>query len=169
MEFCFETDYTAKSMTVMAKALRKTVRKKRSRRSHVFGGIVAALGIMLAISAAEINFRLVLTLIAVAAILLALIFEDRLNGYIAYKRMLPGMNSSKVTFREEGYHSETPIGASDFPYGNIWMIAEDTTFFILVFSASHAQLYDKRTLTGGTCEEFKGFLFRKTGINCISI
>ena len=169
MEFRFETDYTPKSMTVMAKALRKTVRKKHSRRSHVFGGVVAVLGIVLALSAEEINFRLVLTLTAVAAILLALIFEDRLNGYIAYKRMLPGMDSSKVNFHEDGYHSETPIGASDFPYDNIRMIAEDATYFILIFSASHAQLYDKRTLTGGSCEEFKEFLLRRTGIQCISI
>lgn len=169
MEFCFDTAYTTSALTVMAKALRKTVRKKRSRRSHVFGGIVAVLGITLALSAEQVDFRLFITLTAVAAILLALIFEDRLNGYIAWKRMLPGMDSSRVVFHEDGYHSETAIGTSDFPYDTVREIAEDTNYFIFIFSGSHAQLYDKRTLTGGTCEEFRDFLFRKTGISCISL
>lgn len=36
-EFTFETTYNQKAMTTMARALRKTVRKKHSRRSHIFG------------------------------------------------------------------------------------------------------------------------------------
>lgn len=169
MEFHFETAYTPQSMAVMAKALRKTVRKKHSRRSHTFGAIVAVIGILLGLSTGEINFRLVLTLLAVAAILLTLIFEDRLNGYIAYKRMLPGMTSSSVRFHEEGYHSETPVGSSDFPYGNIQMLAENKDYFIFIFSGSHAQLYDKRTIRGGSCDAFKEFLFQKTGIHFTAI
>jgi len=169
MEFQFETAYTPSSMAVMAKALRKTVRKKHSRRSHTFGIIVAAVGILLGLSAEAINFKLVLTLMAVAAILLALIFEDRLNGYIAYKRMLPGMASSCVRFHEDGYHSKTPIGSSDFPYENIRALAEHKEYYVFIFSGSHAQLYDKRTLTGGSCETFKQFISRKTGLDFTSI
>ena len=40
MEFKFETAYNQEAITIMAKALRKTVRRKRSRRSHIFGVIV---------------------------------------------------------------------------------------------------------------------------------
>ena len=40
MEFKFETAYNQEAITIMAKALRKTVRKKRSKRSHIFGLIV---------------------------------------------------------------------------------------------------------------------------------
>ena len=43
MKFTFETEYNTKTMSVMAKALRKTIRKKHSRRSHIFGWIVSAL------------------------------------------------------------------------------------------------------------------------------
>lgn len=153
----------------MAKALRKTIRKKRSRRSHVFGAVVAVLGIVLALSAGQINFRLMLTLIAVAAILLALVFEDRLNGYIAFRRMLPGMNFSKVTFHEDSYHSETPIGTSDFPYTNIQILAEEKDYFVFIFSGSHAQLYDKRSITGGSCDAFKQFMTEKTGLDFLKI
>ena len=169
MEFTFETAYTPAAMAVMAKALRKTIRKKHSRRSHIFGMIVCIFGVLLAFSASEMNFKLLLTLLAITVIVLALIFEDRLNGYIAYKRMLPGMNKSVVCFREELYHSETPIGSSDFPYNNIRMLAEHKDYIIFIFSKSHAQLYDKRTLTGGSCEEFKQFLTEKTGISFMHI
>ena len=34
--FTFETAYNQKAMTTMARALRKTVRKKHSRRSRIF-------------------------------------------------------------------------------------------------------------------------------------
>jgi len=169
VQFRFETVYNPASMAVMAKALRKTVRKKHSSRSHAFGIITAALGLFLVFSAEEFNFKVILTLTVVAVIMLALIFEDRLNGYIACKRMIPGMKSSCVLFHEEGYHSETPVGTSDFPYGTIRAIAEDCHYFIFIFSASHAQLYDKRTLNGGTPEEFKEFLYRKTDIQCTPI
>ena len=165
MEFCFETEYTPNSMAVMAKALRKTVRKKRSWRSHIFGVLVCLLGAVLAFSASEINFKRIVTLLAITAIVLTLIFEDRLNGYIAYKRMLPGMDRSKVRFREDGYRSETPLGNSEFPYGTIRALAEHKDYFVFVFSRSHAQLYDKHSITGGSCEEFKYFLTEKTGLD----
>ena len=47
MEFKFETAYNQDALTAMAKALRKTIRKKRSRRSHIFGTIVIALALFL--------------------------------------------------------------------------------------------------------------------------
>lgn len=115
------------------------------------------------------TFRLVITLTAVTAILLALIFEDLINGYVAYKRILPGTLSARVQFSEEGYHSETAVGSSDFRYDSIVMLAEQKDYFIFIFSASHAQLYDKHTLTGGTCEDFKEFLAEKTGKEFISV
>lgn len=163
MKFTFETAYTPASMSVMARALRKTVRAKRSKRSHRFGVLVLLLGLVLMLSAEAVTFRLILTLAAMAAIVLALIFEDRLNGYIAFKRILPGMANSSVSFHEEGYHSETALGASDFRYDTIRLLAEHKDYFVFIFSASHAQIYDKRTLTGGSCEDFKAFLTERTG------
>ena len=49
MEFIFETNYDQKGITVMAKALRKTIRKKRSKRSHIFGIIIIICAILLSI------------------------------------------------------------------------------------------------------------------------
>lgn len=47
MEFQFETRYDQKGLTALARALRKTIRKKRSRRSHIFGWCIVALAILL--------------------------------------------------------------------------------------------------------------------------
>ena len=169
MNYTFETAYTPAAMAVMARALRKTIRARRSKRSHRFGVLVILLGLLLMLSAEAVTFRLILTSIAIAVILFALIFEDRLNGYFAYKRILPGTLSSRVLFSEEGYHSETAVGTSDFRYESILMLAEHKDYFVFIFSASHAQLYDKRTLTGGSCEEFKAFLAARTGKEFITV
>ena len=156
-------------MSVMAKALRKTVRAKHSKRSHRFGFLVLLLGLLLLISAEAVTLRLALTLAAMSVILLTLIFEDRINGYFAYKRILPGTSSSLVQFYEEGYHSETAVGTSDFWYDSIVALAEHRDYYVLIFSANHAQLYNKHSLTGGSCEAFKSFLSEKTGKEFISI
>ena len=47
MEFQLETRYDQKGLNALARALRKTIRKKRSRRSHIFGWCIVALAILL--------------------------------------------------------------------------------------------------------------------------
>lgn len=42
----FETDYNMETLTAMAKGLRRTVRKKRSRRVHIFAAVVLVLGLL---------------------------------------------------------------------------------------------------------------------------
>ena len=163
MEFTFETTYNAKTMAVMAKALRKTIRKKHSRRSHLFGWIVAVLGLLLAGKNFAFDFRTAVTLAAVFTVLAALLFEDRINGFAAKKRLLPGTDKATAVFTEEGYRSETEVGKSEWSYDKILLIAETADFFVFVFSASHAQLYDKRSLQGGTADEFRRFLEAATG------
>ena len=89
MEFTFETTYDQKAFTSMAKALRKTVRKKRNHRSHVFGWIVVVLGLLLTLLSANesfsINLRTIITWLAIILILIVMFFEDSINGYIAKK------------------------------------------------------------------------------------
>ena len=164
MEFSFETQYNAKTLAVMAKALRKTVRKKRSRRSHIFGWIVIVFSLLLLLSDGfVVDFRSVVTWIAVLAILIALLFEDRLNGYVAKMRLLPGTDSSVAVFSENGFVSTTEVGKSEWNYDKIITIAETADFFVFVFSANHAQLYDKRQIQGGTAEDFRRFIESATG------
>ena len=173
MEFTTTTDYDMKTLTAMARALRKTVRKKRSRRAHIFGWIVVLLGNFLLLppagSSFSINGRTLLTLSAVLAILLTFFFEDRLNGYFARKRLLPGTESAVSVFKEDSYHTETRSGQTDWPYDRIAAIAELPDYFILILGENHAQAYDKARLKGGMPEEFSRFLEARTGLSIARI
>ena len=74
MEFTFETQYDAKTLALMAKALRKTIRKKHSRRSHIFGWMVTALAVLLLLSKGELVFdlRTIVTVLAALAIVIGI-------------------------------------------------------------------------------------------------
>lgn len=164
MEFVFETEYNQRAMTAMAKGLRKTVRKKHSRRSHIFGWIVLALALLLSwVSEGLAGTGTLVTWAAAVVMLLTMIFEDWINGYVARKRMLPGTAHAKATFTEEGYHSETAAGNTRWKYENIAAMAEMNRYFVFLFGKNHGQIYDKRHLTGGTVEEFRAFMESKTG------
>ena len=71
---------------------------------------------------------------AVLAIMIALLFEEQLNGYLAGKRMLPGTKSA---------------------------ITKD--YFAFVFGQNHAQVFEKNSLVGGTIDGFRTFIKDKTG------
>lgn len=167
MKFEFVTVYDQKAFTSMAKTLRKTIRRKHSRRSHIFGWIVVALALLLAFFAGEEGFvldaRTIFTFFVSAVMVGALIFEDALNGYIARKRTLPGTDKSVCTFTEDGYKSVTEIGTTEWAYDKPVVLAETEEYFVFIFSASHAQLYDKRSISGGTADEFRTFIEEKTG------
>ena len=167
MEFKCETVYNQEATTIMAKAIRKTARKKKSRRSHIFAVIVIILAFLLTLPLGDkefvINFRTIITWIIAAILLFTLIFEDKINGYVARKRMLPGLEKATVTFHADGYHSEAELGSSEVKYNTIILLAETDNFFVFVFSQSHAQVYNKNSITGGTIEEFREFLKNVTG------
>ena len=170
MQYTFQTDYNQKSLSVMAKCIRKTARAKHSKRSHVFGWIVIVLALLLSFSSGDegfvITFKTVITWIAAAVMLIVLLFEDKINGYFAGKRMLKGTEKAISTFDTENpdmFVSETEVGKSQFAYGRIGMIAETERYFVFVFSASHAQIYDKTGLSGGTVHDFRAFITQVTG------
>ena len=147
----------------MAKALRKTIRKKHSRRSHIFGGLVIALGALFIFIEPTMDFRTMLTLAAVLILFAVLILEDRLNGFVAKKRMLSGTEKAVTTFSEKSYFSSTEIGKTEWNYDKIMIIAETADFFVFIFSKSHAQLYDKSSLKGGSADDFRKFIETVTG------
>ena len=163
MEFTFDTVYNSAALTAMARALRKTLRKKSSRRSHIFGLIVLALVLVLSIANGfAVTFKNIVTWLAGAAILIALIWEDRLNGHFAGRKMMAEMKRSMTTFTDEGYHSHTELGDSDFPYDKIKAVAETRDYFVLMYSRNHAQVYDKRGLEGNA-NAFRKFIEERTG------
>lgn len=163
MEFVFETHYNARSLAVMAKALRKTLRKKHSRRSHRMGWLVAILGTALAAANFAVDLRTFVAAAAVLAIVTALLFEDRINGYFAKGRLLPGTETAVTVFSPDRFVSTTAVGQSEWRYDTIEVIAETADFFIFIFSKNHAQLYDKHHLQGGSAEDFRCFIETAAG------
>lgn len=158
-EYTFETEYNLTTLSAMSKAIRKTIRKKSSRRAHIFGVFAVLLGLF-------DTFVLspdVLTIAAVILILLALLFEDRINGFVAQKRLLSGTEHCKSEFCRDLFVSTTAIGKTEFYYDRIEFLAENTDFFIFIFSRSHAQAYDKKSLSGGTPDDFRVFIEDVTG------
>lgn len=163
-EFTFHTTLDLRALTVMARTLRKTVRRKRSRRSHVIGWIAAALGLLLSVSGGvTVNARSVVTWAVVAVMIAVLIWEDRINGAVARKRMLPGTETAGARFDAEGYTTVTDAGETRWHYDRIGLPVKTGDYYVFVFSASHAQIYDVRTLTGGTPAEFEAFVETVTG------
>lgn len=167
MEFTFKTVYDQKAVTAMARALRKTIRRKRSRRVHIFGWFAVALAVIFTIpwggEEFVMNFHTAATWTAGVIVLAVLLFEDTLNAYIARKRVLTGMDRTTTVFSEEGYTSASDFGKSEFRYENIVLISEMDGYFVFIFDKGHGQIYDKSTLSGGTMEEFQRFLSEKTG------
>ncbi|MBQ7001504.1 MAG: YcxB family protein [Oscillospiraceae bacterium] len=169
MRFTFETDYHQKALSVMARCIRKTVRRSKSKRSHIFGWLVVALALLLSFSSSEEAFAItakeITTWITALVIVLALLFEDQLNGYFARKRMLKGTEKAFAVFdteKQDSFLSETAIGKTEFSYSGILLVAETEKYFVFLLSASHAQIYDKSSLTGGTVDEFRTFITERT-------
>jgi len=173
MRFEFETLYDQGATKTMARALRKTIRKQRSKRSHIFGALIIIAALLLTLprdgEAFALTVRIVVTWLIAAGMAAVLIWEDGMNGYFARKRMLPGTERAVTVFGEESYFSETVAGKTEFYYGNIHALGESKEYFVFVFSPNHAQIYDKRTMTGGTEAEFRCFIREKTGIEITEI
>ncbi len=173
MEFSFTTDYNQKAVTAMAKALRKTVRKKQSRRSHILGWIVILMAVLFTVPQKgmpfSIDFKTIVTWVAALCIFIVFLFEDSLNGYLARKKMLAGSEHAASYFSEEGYRSVTAVGETLFHYENIALVAETKEYYIFLLDARYAQVYDKASLTGGTQEEFRRFLCEQTEKQILSV
>ena len=166
MEFIFETKYDQKWISAMAEALRKTIRKKKSKKQQVLEILIIVFAVILTIPKKDeefvITFNLIITLLAVIVMLFVFIFQDKINGYFARKRMITGMEKSITTFKEHSYISATNIGKTEFYYKNILEVVENNDYFIFIFDKSDAQIYDKNGITKGNIDEFRRFIAKKT-------
>ena len=167
MGFQFETDYDRKTFVETAKCLRKTVRKKRSRRVHIFAGIVLACGLFWGIgriiSDGALRWRSFITLLSSLLLILISLFEDRLNAWVGRRSLLPGMEHADTTFMEDGYILKTSVTESRFSYTQILAIAETQRYFVFALSKNQAQTFDKESMSGGSLDDFRAFLTEKTG------
>ena len=162
MTFEIHSDITNHSMTIAARAMRKVLWRKRSILWAVFGWSVFFINALLLIPFNGEPFTLdastVISLLVEVMLLSVLLFQDRFNGMIACKNTLAGTKDYHVVFGEESYTVVTEVTTSTFRYELIDAMAESQGYIILLMKKRYAQPLDKRTLTGGTVEEFKRFL-----------
>ena len=166
MEFRFETKYDKKATTAMARVLRKTVRKKRSLRTRFFAVIVAVLGLALSVGDVirrNVAAKTIITWLAVAAVSLTAIFEDRINGLAARKAAMSCQNDAESIFTESGFTTKTAGAVTEWSYDRISAAAETPEYFVLIFDQNHAQVLDKSSLEGGSALEFRAFMANKIG------
>ena len=83
MEFVFETAYNQQSITKMAQVMRKTIRKKRSSRTHIIGYVAIILVVLLLIAKGKEAFSTdvnnIITWVALIIMILTLIFKENVT------------------------------------------------------------------------------------------
>ena len=169
MEFHFTTVYDRACMTAMAKALRKTVRRRHSRRTHLFGWLLmlAVFLLWLPIFAGRrsADFGDIVSLIVIFVVAFVLWKEDSLNAMLAQKRMLPSSRRAEATFTDSGYRNVTEAAVTEWNYENIPLaaICDVGDYIVFALNKTFAQAYDKRSLNGGSIEAFYAFIAQKTG------
>ena len=168
--FRIESVYDHACLYAMAKAMRKTVRRKRSRRSNIVAWILIVivvlqwLPIIFGNRWASVSDWVSLIVIVIMAFVV--LREDHLNARISEKRMMPSQKQAVTTFNEDGYICVTESATTEwnFSTGHIAAICDVGDYLVFVLNKTYVQGYDKRTLSGGSIEEFYRFLEEKTGI-----
>ena len=167
MTFEIYSDITNRSMTIASRAMRKVLQRKNSILWAIFGWSVFLFNALLLIPFDGEPFTLdvttVTSMLVEVMLLSVLLFQDRFNGMIACKNTLAGTKDYHIVFGEESYTVITEVTTSTFRYELIDAMAESQDYIIFLMKKRYAQPLDKRTLTGGTVEEFKRFLEEKTG------
>ena len=166
MEIHVKTVYDQQALTAMARGLRKTVRRKRNRRSRVVGKILMVLALLLGIAILRTGFcwQGVADLVVAVVLLAVLLTEDQVNGYFAGRKAMPGARDTETVFTEQDYVSTAQTAQTRWSYESIRAIAEGREFIVLALSDRHAQIYDKGGISGGTAEELLSLLREKTGL-----
>lgn len=169
MEFTCHTTYNQKALTAMARAVRKTIRAKRSRIIRLYAWIITALLVVsLWLSWGNI-WQTVLHCVTIIALLLIHWKEDTINGYFAKRNALPGTSFADTTFYADHYLVKTNAAESKWQYDKILALAETRNYLVFVMGKNHALALEKATLEGGSIPEFCRFIEEKSGRKMQSI
>lgn len=164
MELTCRTTYDRRALAALSRALRRTMRRRRSRLLRLWCGALLALSLLAAWGAWG-EWGSVALDGAVAGLMLAVLLgEDRINAFFAGRSALPGMEESTTRFSEAYYESGIAGAVTRWQYGKILHLAENGRYLVLILGKNHGQLCDKEGLTGGTPEELRALLEEKTGL-----
>ena len=166
MQIQVDTVYSRPVLTAMARALRKTLRRKKALRTRALGGVLILVAVCtIAISYTYDHSPLTVGSMAVLALTLlgVMIWEDTLNGLLARRQILAGTETVQTTFSEDSYCTVTRAARSEWQYSQIQHICQSADYLILLLDSNHAQVCDKAGFSAGTPEQLISLLVQKTG------
>ena len=163
MEFTCQTVYDQQTLTITARALRKTARKAASRHARLFAW--SSIALCLVFLCVSLDTPCVWMRFALAIVLLLLLIwkEDAFSAFFAGKYSFPGPEPVYTAFHADCYESQIAGISIRWPYSNILFLVEDAHFFIFILEQEYAQAYDKAYLAGGSKAAFRRFLEERTG------
>ena len=162
MEFASHITYNQKALEAMARAVRKTVRAKTSRRVHIYAWIIIGLLLVTIWLSWGNIWRTGASCAVIAALLLINWKEDALNGYFAKRKVLPGTDLADVEFYSDYFLVKTGVSESKWTYDNILALAETGDYLVFVMGKNHAMAIERAALKGGSLSEFRQFIEQKS-------
>lgn len=166
MEYSFETYFDHAALAAMSKALRKTMRKRKSIFMRVFALFFVAFAVYCSSPLAGREFSTspssLVSYLALFLLLTAVLFEDTINALAAQGKHIHKGDEVDAVFRDDAYEIRSDDGITFWQYHNILYLTETRYFFVFVFDQNHAQVFDKDSLTDATIEEFRVFIENKT-------
>lgn len=163
MEFTCQTIYDQQTLTVMARALRKTARKSTSRHARFLAWSTIALCLVFLCVSLDTPCVWMGFALAIVLLLLLLWKEDAFCAFFAGKYAFPGSEPVYTAFHADCYESQIASTPIRWPYSSVLFLVEDTHFFIFILEQEYAHAYDKAYLTGGSKAAFRRFLEERTG------
>lgn len=166
MDFSFQTIYDHAALTAIARALRKTYRKKNSLITRIFMVLVLAFGIYSSTPLSGRELRItagsIICYVTLLIILVTLLWEDGMNAMFAKKRLPRKEHIVDAVFDDDGFTIGTGEDKMYCAYQRINHLAETKYFYIFIFGENRAEIFDKDGLAGISEEEFRDFICKKT-------
>ena len=164
MELTFEMNYNQKAMTAMAKAIRKGLQEEQDKKSKIIGWGFVILALLILLFSGKFGWMQIVGGILVVCFACYLIWQDNVNAFFALQKLGVKLRKGQWLFREDGYFSNTELGESDYSYENIFMMVESQEYMFLVFHEGTAHIIDMSTVQGGTADDFRRLLRKKTSL-----
>lgn len=161
--FTVDQTYTVEGLAAFLRVRRQTV-SKGTKLFRIFCWVLfvvvtLAYLLCLAISALEPGDPLLfLAPVMLLLFALLLIFEDRLNGWIMYRRMIPGTVHSVTVFSEKEYTVSMDVGQTTYRYVAISALRETEKYIFLFLTPRHGQIFEKACLQPADIPAFRAFL-----------
>ncbi|MBM6664479.1 YcxB family protein [Flavonifractor plautii] len=163
MEFVCSTRYSPKTLTAMARALRKTVRVKMNLWLKVVCAVLIGICLLSIYASRDDPWYVGTNGVVIVFLLVVQWKQDWLNGYIARRRALPGTEFSSTTFHQDYFETQIAGAVTQWQYDKVTMLAESKACIFFIMGKNHASAFEKEGVEGGSVAEFRRFLEERTG------